>query len=251
VAEWLSRRSNRWNRGEDLSPVVLRAVSDYILERDARLEGKRIVGDKSPNSLVDGEAVRLMQKIYPDAYLIFIVRDGRDAAVSHRFQTFIDAPQHLSKQDQEIREAFSKDPEPFLSAQRSIFTSRGIRIYAEGWAKNVSETDALGRQIYAERYLTVRYEDLLSEPWEQMCQVWKWLGTDVRVPNLQMDLNSELALNPDKDWQREKAQNLIAPLQKGASGSWRELFTSRDRAIYKRIAGENLIAWGYENNLDW
>jgi hypothetical protein len=66
-----------------------------------------------------------------------------------------------------------------------------------------------------------------------------------------MDLNSELALNPDKDWQREKAQNLIAPLQKGASGSWQELFTSRDRAIYKRIAGENLIAWGYENNLDW
>jgi len=63
VGAWLARRSNRWNRGRDLSPVVLRAVSDFIMERDARLAGKNIVGDKSPNSLLDGRAVQLLHDI--------------------------------------------------------------------------------------------------------------------------------------------------------------------------------------------
>ncbi len=102
VGAWLTRRSNRWNRGRDLSPVVLRAVSDFILERDARQAGKSIVGDKSPNSLLDDRAVRLLHDVYPDARLVFIVRDGRDAALSHRFQTFIDATQHMSKEDFQI-----------------------------------------------------------------------------------------------------------------------------------------------------
>ena len=89
IKAWLTRRSNRWNHGKDLSPVILRAAVDFILERDARREEKTIVGDKSPSSLMNGKAVTLMHKVYPDASLIYIIRDGRDAVVSHRFQTFI------------------------------------------------------------------------------------------------------------------------------------------------------------------
>src|SRR5215470_6019638 len=39
--EWLRRKSNRWNEGRDLSPLILRASADFIMERDARREGKR------------------------------------------------------------------------------------------------------------------------------------------------------------------------------------------------------------------
>src|SRR3972149_5655524 len=53
--EWLTRKSNRWNRGRDLSPLVLRAAADFIMERDAVREGKRIVGDKSPSSIIHGQ----------------------------------------------------------------------------------------------------------------------------------------------------------------------------------------------------
>ncbi len=76
--EWLTRKSNRWNQGRDLSPLVLRAAADFIMERDAAREGKRIVGDKSPSSTIHGQAVRDMHSIYPDAKLVYIVRDGRD-----------------------------------------------------------------------------------------------------------------------------------------------------------------------------
>src|SRR5512141_376219 len=50
--EWLTRKSNRWNQGRDLSPLVLRAAADLIMERDAVKEGKMIVGDKSPSSTI-------------------------------------------------------------------------------------------------------------------------------------------------------------------------------------------------------
>src|SRR5919197_3023124 len=54
--EWLRRKSNRWNRGRDLSQLVLRAAADFILEREATKEGKMIVGDKSPSSTIHGQA---------------------------------------------------------------------------------------------------------------------------------------------------------------------------------------------------
>jgi hypothetical protein len=38
--EWLTRKSNRWNQGRDLSPLVLRAAADFILEREAAREGR-------------------------------------------------------------------------------------------------------------------------------------------------------------------------------------------------------------------
>ena len=251
VGDWFTRRSNRWNQGRDLSPVVLRAISDYVMEREARPLGVKVVGDKSPNSLLDGEAVRLAYKVYPDGKIIFIVRDGRDAAVSHRFQTFIDATHHLNKEDWAIREAYERDPEPFRRAERSIFTEKGIRNAAEGWVKNVSETDKLGREIYADHFISLRYEDLLTHPWEQMSRLWAFLGVDPDLPALSESLHAELSNNPDRDWQKHKAGELVSSLQKGKSGSWREIFTARDKTVFKDVAGESLITWEYEKTADW
>lgn len=255
IGSWLGRRSNRWNRGRDLSPLVLRAAADFIMERDARLAGKSapgcVVGDKSPNSLLDGEAVRNMVKVYPEGRLVFIIRDGRDASLSHRFQAFIDRQQHLSVEEQEIRRSFSQDPTPFLAGQRSIFTEKGLRNEARGWSHNVLDTDQVARQLLGERYLHLRYEDLLANPWEQMARLWSFLGVDVSLPGLKEALQSELQQNPDADWQQEKASEIASVLVKGKRGTWRELFTPKDREIFKQSAGETLITWGYERDLSW
>jgi hypothetical protein len=250
VGLWLGRRSNRWNQGRDLSALVLRAAADFIMERDARTAGKGgpgcIVGDKSPNSLLDGDAVHQMVKVYPEARLVFIVRDGRDAAVSHRFQAFIDRPQHLSAEDLSIREAFIHDPAPFTSGQRSIFTEKGIAQAAQGWVHNVVETDQAASELLSERYHHLRYEGLLASPWDEMRRLWAFLGADVALPGLKETLEGELKQNPDADWQQEKASDIAAALTKGQRGTWRELFTPRDRQIFEEIAGETLKAWGYE-----
>lgn len=251
IEAWLTRRSNRWNQGRDLSPVVLRAVVDFIMEREARPLGVKVVGDKSPNSLMDGDAVKMLHKVYPDAKLIFILRDGRDAAISHRFQTFIDATQHLTKQDWAIRSDFERDPDPYLLGKHSIFTAQGIRSAAEGWVRNVRDTNHQGELLFKGQYIALRYEDLLSNPWREMTRLWAFLDLDINKPELADRLQSELASNPDKAWQKQVAGDLVSPLKKGKTGSWRELFTERDKKIFREIAGDTLISWDYEKTLLW
>lgn len=249
VGEWLARKSNRWNQGRDLSPAVLRAAADFILERDARRVNKAgagcVVGDKSPNSLVDGKAVRLMHQVYPDGRLVYIVRDGHDAVLSHRIQAFIDFPHQLSKEDLRIRTAFESDPEPFTSGQRSLFTEKGLRLAAEGWVRNVVETDSEGQRLFSERYHSLRYEDLLADPHAEMRRLWAFLGVDAHAPGSDAALDAELLSNPDAEWQQHKAGEIAQPLKKGRSGAWESTFTARDRQLFREVAGETLKAWGY------
>ncbi len=246
---WLARPSNRWNRGRDLSPVALRAMSDYILERDALKEGKSIVGDKSPNVLLGGGAVREMQRIYPDGSLIYIVRDGRDTLISHRFQNFIDGSQFLTRADLTLRDAFAKDSEPFFAGKRSVFTPQALKSMAKSWADNVVETDRLGHQLYGDRYFSLRYEDLLARPFEMLTKTWAFLSANSE--GLENKVNAEMAQNPDAVYQKEKAPDLAAALEKGKRGSWKQLFTQGDKNLFKETAGEVLLTWGYEQSADW
>jgi hypothetical protein len=224
-------------------------MGDYILEREALKLGKTIVGDKSPNVLMGGKAVREMHRIYPDASLIFIVRDGRDTLISHRFQNFIDGSQLLASSDLKLRDEFVRDPEIFFSGKRSVFTPDAIKQMAKNWADNVTDTDQLGHQLYGERYFSLRYEDLIARPYEMLSKVWSFLG--VNPGTLESKVAAEMASNPDADWQGQKAPELAAMLEKGKQGSWKQLFTERDKAVFKQAAGSVLITWGYELNIDW
>ena len=251
VNEWLTRRSNRWNRGQDLSPIVMRAVSDFILEREAARVGKTVVGDKSPNNLVHGKAVQLLTEIYPDAKLIFIVRDGRDAVISHQIQKFIDLPDQLNAEEITIRQSLIKDPQGFLIKNKTLFPSGSLQKAADDWVKNVTETNDIGKGIYAESFLSLRFEDIVDNPHIQLDRIWKFLGVNTEIPELEESINNELSENPDADWQREKQQEVAKIIRKGLPGSWREIFTEEDKRIFKEFAGETLVDWGYEKDLNW
>jgi len=251
VKEWLSARSNRWNRGRDLSALVMRASSDFILEREARRLGKSVVGDKSPNNQLKGKSVSLLHGIYPDAKLIFIIRDGRDTVLSHRFQGFIDFPNRLNKRDLKIREDFIETPGSFLKKNQSIFSPGQLMNEMERWVENLEETDCLANDLFGSAYLRLRYEDLLSDPVSTLEEIWSFLGFSEIDPKLKETVLSEMTRNPDEEWQKEQANEMATNIQKGKSGSWKDLFSDQDRQLAKKIAGETLIKWGYEKDLEW
>jgi len=249
IDEWLRRPSFRWNRGKDLSSVVLRAVSDFILERDARKEGKNIVGDKSPNNLLGGQSVELLHKIYPDARLIYIIRDGRDAVLSHRFQSFIDKTEYLAKEDHQIRLDFAKNSDPFMNGDRSIFTNKGIKQAATRWTQNVQETIKLGIQLFGKHFLVLQYEIVLENTWQEMVKTWEFLTNESLTQEnktLAETVRLEMTQNPDADWQKEKAEDIAQSLKKGKQGTWRNYFTKADKEIFHQIAGDTLQEWGYD-----
>ena len=77
------------------------------------------------------------------------------------------------------------------------------------------------------------------------------MGVRTDFQELPEILSVELESNPDRDWQKQKAGELVSPLEKGKSGSWRDLFTLRDKQVFKDVAGELLVSWNYESATDW
>ena len=249
--EWLSRKSNRWNQGRDLSPLVLRATADFIMERDAAKEGKRIVGDKSPSSTIHGQAVRDMHSVYPDAKLVYIVRDGRDVLLSERFRNFVEESKFLSAEDKRIVKDLQKDPTQFTNGTRSIFTETFLRRVASGWVQNLQETEDEGRRLFAENYFSIRYEDLLSRPFIEMTKLWRFLGVTEITGSLVEAVKNEMGSNPDEEWQSKRNEDIASFLPKGQAGNWQRLFTERDKSMFKKIAGQMLVHWNYEKDLLW
>jgi sulfotransferase family protein len=248
--EWLTRKSNRWNQGRDLSPLVLRAAADFIMERDAMKEGKRIVGDKSPSSTIHGQAVRNLHSIYPDAKLVYIVRDGRDVLISERFRNLVEESKFLKPEDKRIIEELRTDQSPFTDGTRSIFTETVLRRVASGWVKNVQETDEEGHRLFGENYCSLRYEDLLAHPFDEMQKLWKFLGVQADQ-SLEKTISEEMSSNPDEEWQAKRNEGIASFLPKGHAGNWERLFTARDKSLFKEVAGEMLIQWNYEKDLNW
>jgi hypothetical protein len=244
VRAWLERRANRWTSGKNLETAMVRLAADYILEREARQVGKKIVGDKTPNGN-GGQAVKRLKAIYPEARLIYIVRDGRDAALSHRFQHFIDHPEFLDKEDLAIRQDFSTNSQPFFDKQRSVFTEKAIRSEASSWASNVNDTHRLGQDLYGDRYASLCYESLLADPLSHMRRLWTFLGAEPDFPEAESKVLAMLDYNPGAEAQKQKDSDLASKLPRGREGAWRQLFTSRDRQVFQTLAGETLKAWGY------
>ena len=249
--EWLTRKSNRWNHGRDLSPLVLRASADFIMERDAAREGKNIVGDKSPSSVIHGQVVRDMHSLYPDAKIINIVRDGRDVLISERFRNFVEESKFLTAEDKRIMADLKADSTPFSDGRRSIFTETSIRNIARRWADDLNEVDAESKRLYGENYISLRYEDMLTQPFSEMSRLWKFLGVKKVSKTLEKQLLAEMSSNPDEEWQAKRNEGIASFLPKGQAGNWQRLFTEKDKILFKEMAGDVLVKWGYEKDNNW
>jgi hypothetical protein len=249
--EWLTRKSNRWNQGRDLSPLVLRAAADFIMERDAAKEVKNIVGDKSPSSTIHGQAVRDMHSIYPDAKLVYIIRDGRDVLISERFRNLVEESKFLKAEDKRVIKELRKDQTPFTNGTRSIFTETVIRRVAKGWVTNVQETEEEGKRLFGDHYCSLRYEDMLEHPFDELTRLWKFLGVKKIDESLEEKIKAEMESNPDEEWQAKRNEGIASFLPKGHAGNWERLFTARDKSLFKEVAGEMLIKWNYEKDLNW
>jgi len=84
-----------------------------------------------------------------------------------------------------------------------------------------------------------------------MTKLWKFLGAKKINKSLAKDIQTEMSSNPDEEWQAQRNGDISSFLPKGQAGNWGRLFTARDKAVFKEIAGEMLVKWNCEKDLNW
>ena len=249
---WHELPWNQWTHEyEDDLRNLTRLSIDYFLKKEVARTGKRIVGDKSPQHT---GCLDEIHEIYPDARIIHIVRDGRDVAVSamhHWWRLAKDQPGgvfDLTPEELEIRDEYLRDREEFLASGRSIFTEERLGQLARRWGHRIGKARRDGTALYGERYLEIRYEDLLRNTPDSLRRILGLLGArrEDRIIERCIQASSfERVSN-----RRQGEEDSGSFFRKGVAGDWKGVFTERDREIYEELAGEQLIEMGYGSALD-
>jgi hypothetical protein len=252
---WMER--SVWSRDgdtEDHARNLTRLTINYFMGAKLAESGKKMVGDKTP--LLTTGLVREISDVYPEAKVLHIVRDGRDRAVSLMHYLWNTARKEgglypVGPKEMKIRDSYREDPEAFLASGESIFTERRLRKMAASWAERVVDASDEGPPLLGENYTEVRYEDLLSRPGEESRRLFASLGAasdDGTVRRCVEATSFERRTNGRKQGQEDPTS---VALRKGVAGDWRNVFTERDREVFKEEAGKALVRLGYEKDLDW
>jgi hypothetical protein len=250
---WHALPWNLWTDGydEDLRNLCRLSV-DYFLSKEVARTGRRIVGDKSPQHT---ENLDEIYEIYPDARIIHIVRDGRDVAVSamhHWWRLARDREGgvfELTPEELRIRDAYAEDRERFLSEGRSIFTEERLAQLARRWEYRTGKGHRDGGALFGDRYLEIRYENLLLDTRTVFGKILEFLGASSEDRIIERCLRSSSFERASS--RRQGEEDPASFFRKGVAGDWREVFTERDRVLYKELAGGRLVQFGYEKSYDW
>ena len=176
--------------------------------------------EKAPdNSLFTNEIFLF----YENAKFIHMIRDGRDAVCSK-----IAAKTRVGFGPTSVQEATESWKTYVLGAQKARL--RGV-----------------------DRYLEVRYENLLQSPHEELekilsfCELkYNSLLIDTIVSNNTFDKMKNTGKTADREF-RVNSKFFF----KGKSGNWRTDLSPDQQYIFSRIAGELLVDLGYVSDNEW
>jgi Sulfotransferase family len=180
-----------------------------IFETYAERQGKTRWGDKTPLYM---QQLPLIERLFPDACWIHLVRDGRDAALS-----FLELPEGFSGKTWAL---------PRTAAQ-----------FAARWRTEVLAARRLGRHPYGS-YLELRYEDLVADPEGKLREVCEHASLPWEPGMLDHTRPSDTAHMPEH-------RNLAQPPTPGLR-DWRSQMSREDALAFEQVAGDVLQSAGYE-----
>ncbi len=183
-----------------------------IFEAYAAKEQKPRWGDKTPMYM---RHLPLLDRLFPTAQYVHLIRDGRDAALS-----------------------FLRMPEGTYT--RTWAHPDTAAEFACLWRSEVCEARELGKRLGSARYLEVRYEDLIAGPDDVVEGICDFAGLPYEPAMLDYAGAVDVSQKPHQ-------QRLLQPLTPQAR-DWRTQMEADDVLAFESIAGELLAELGYELN---
>jgi hypothetical protein len=247
---WIER--SVWSRNDDADEHLAnltRMAIDYFLMGELSKTSGRIVGDKSP--LLTPETIKEIARIYPEAKIIHIIRDGRDAAVSavHHSWNFGKIRKGAEASAKRITHR-KRDPHEMRNMGESIFAEGQLRKFAAEWSARVSSTVEDGPTLPGNGYVEVRYEDLLARPEEEVRRLLEFLRAEASEKTVKRCVNAASFEKLSKGRTRGQ-EDPTSFFRKGIAGDWSNVFTEQDKVLFKKEAGDLLIQLGYEKDDSW
>lgn len=177
------------------------------------LHPRRYLVDKTPTNVFQMEHI---ETAFPGSKCIAIYRDGRDVSVSEKyFRAMIgERPAALRESIERWRQA--------IEAQRAAVERYGL--------------------------FTLRYEDLLSQPHEQLNTLLEYLELD-RDQAIVSDMVERASFEYTTGRKRGQEDNSKF-YRKGISGDWRNHYSPADAELFADQAGDLLVELGYETSSD-
>jgi hypothetical protein len=182
-----------------------------IYEAYAAAQGKRRWGDKTPMYM---QHLPLLERLFPDARYVHLVRDGRDAASS-----FLAMPDGV--------------------VTRTWTHPATVADFACQWRTEVAAARALGGRVGGSRYLETRYEELVAEPEAGLRRICEFAGLSFEPEMLDYAGGVDVSRKPHQ-------QSLKRPPTPGLR-DWRRDLPPGDAEAFEGVAGGLLDELGYSS----
>ena len=199
LAEWEVPLDEVRARLRDGMPVGEAIATVYAVYAEDR--GKPRWGDKTPMYM---QNLRLLERLFPDALFVHLIRDGRDAATS------------------------------FLAMPRGIVTETWMHPgtpadFACQWRTEVAGARRLGCRV-GSRYLEVRYEELVADVEPTLRRICSYADLEYEPGMLEYANHVDVSAKPHQ-------QRLKQPPTSGLR-DWRRQMSPGDVAAFEQVAGD-------------
>jgi Sulfotransferase family len=172
----------------------------------ARQHGKPAWGDKTPFYVQHLDEVK---RVFPEARIVIVVRDGRDVA---------------------------------LSLLRVPFGPANVWAAAHMWRSAVEAGERAQRR-YGGDVMTVAYERLVGEPQALVPEICGFAGIAYEPAMLAIERSpAGLVARGQEAWFAQ----LYAGINAGSVGKWRSQMSGTQQAVFSSVAGDVLRRHGYE-----
>jgi Sulfotransferase family len=187
-------------------PPTLGSALGAVFRAYARRFGKPRWGDKRPGYY---ENIPALLRLFPDAQIVHLVRDGRDCVASLKTMPW-----------------FKQDVHAAIST----------------WVEAIASCRRAARWLPADAYHELQYEKLVADPANQLAALCEFLGEDYDPAMTEPHKIAQATLPERQIWHAETHRQVTT----ARSGSWQDRLEPWEIALCETVMGGRLRAFGYE-----